>query len=351
MLLDFHLAHEPLRPDGPPVDWLGGTPGYMSPEQQAALIAVRDGKSVPVAIDGRSDLYSLGLLIHELLGGTIPLPEGGMPLPRRNPQVSVSLADIIARCLRPARGIAIRMPRRWRVTCPSPGGPTAPRRPQPKPGRRLAEMAQPPAACPVAVGHALVVLGGLVAAGFGVWFHGTATIHEAERALADSREQIDHQGYDAAARTLARGLNVAEALPIHGELVASLRAELDQRCSGHRRLETCTCWPTASASSPTAIRSRRLSSERWRNAAALSGKCQAPLPSISRRRPTPRPGRTSKATWSTWPSYGPTCGCAARTIRKRPGARPCKPWRRPRNCAGQVPRWILEPPAIRRRPG
>src|SRR5204863_7934136 len=39
MLLDFHLAREPLRPDdeGPP--WLGGTAGYMSPEQQAAVRA------------------------------------------------------------------------------------------------------------------------------------------------------------------------------------------------------------------------------------------------------------------------------------------------------------------------
>src|SRR5204863_786367 len=39
MVLDFHLAREPLRPDdeGPP--WLGGTAGYMSPEQQAAVRA------------------------------------------------------------------------------------------------------------------------------------------------------------------------------------------------------------------------------------------------------------------------------------------------------------------------
>src|SRR5206468_748583 len=41
MILDFHLAHEPIRADGPPPRWLGGTPGYMSPEQQQALVAVR----------------------------------------------------------------------------------------------------------------------------------------------------------------------------------------------------------------------------------------------------------------------------------------------------------------------
>ena len=37
MLLDFHLARPPLRPDDPPPDWLGGTPAYMAPEQHAAM--------------------------------------------------------------------------------------------------------------------------------------------------------------------------------------------------------------------------------------------------------------------------------------------------------------------------
>src|SRR5262249_43752347 len=31
MLLDFHLAHEPIEAGGIPPAWLGGTPGYMSP--------------------------------------------------------------------------------------------------------------------------------------------------------------------------------------------------------------------------------------------------------------------------------------------------------------------------------
>src|SRR4029077_17707418 len=34
MLLDFHLASAPIRPGGPLPDWLGGTPAYMSLEQQ-----------------------------------------------------------------------------------------------------------------------------------------------------------------------------------------------------------------------------------------------------------------------------------------------------------------------------
>ena len=55
MLLDFHLAQPPLRPDGPPPEWLGGTPAYMAPEQQEALAAVRQGRPVPAAVDGRAD--------------------------------------------------------------------------------------------------------------------------------------------------------------------------------------------------------------------------------------------------------------------------------------------------------
>ena len=62
MLLDFHLARGPISPDQPAPAWLGGTPDYTSPEQQAAMTAVRDGKRVPHAVDGRADLYSLGLL-------------------------------------------------------------------------------------------------------------------------------------------------------------------------------------------------------------------------------------------------------------------------------------------------
>src|SRR5262249_50889713 len=61
-ILDFHLAHAPCRAGDPVPEWFGGTPGYMSPEQEAALAAARDGQPVPAAVDGRSDIYSLGLV-------------------------------------------------------------------------------------------------------------------------------------------------------------------------------------------------------------------------------------------------------------------------------------------------
>jgi Flp pilus assembly protein TadD len=114
MLLDFHLAREPLQPGADKLAWLGGTVGYMSPEQQAALLAIEQGRKVALPVDGRSDIYSLGVVLYKALGGcdqgdlpsllneTGPLiAAGGKPKPLHlcNPQVSVGLADVIGKCL------------------------------------------------------------------------------------------------------------------------------------------------------------------------------------------------------------------------------------------------------------
>src|SRR5262249_44365034 len=99
MLLDFHLARAPILAGSPPPDWLGGTPAYMSPEQQVALTAVRECRQVPVGVDGRTDIYSLGLVLCEALGGVLPAPNQNpaLWLRRRNPQVSVGLADLLGK--------------------------------------------------------------------------------------------------------------------------------------------------------------------------------------------------------------------------------------------------------------
>ncbi len=82
--------------------WLGGTKGYASPEQRAVMAAVYEGRAVGDAVDGRSDLYSLGVLLYEALGGDGPEPGGAArpPLHRLNPHVSVGLSDLIHKCLR-----------------------------------------------------------------------------------------------------------------------------------------------------------------------------------------------------------------------------------------------------------
>jgi serine/threonine protein kinase/tetratricopeptide (TPR) repeat protein len=94
MLLDFHLAHAPIEAGQTITDRLGGTPGWMSPEQAAAMEAVARGEPVPGAVDGRSDIYALGLLLRESLG-----VRGDSNGCRTPVGVSVGLADIVRKCL------------------------------------------------------------------------------------------------------------------------------------------------------------------------------------------------------------------------------------------------------------
>jgi serine/threonine protein kinase len=114
ILLDFHLARAPLDAAQVVDDRMGGTPGWMSPEQAQALDSVARGEPLPQAIDGRSDIYALGLLLQHALYGSQP---GGLSYladaaPPDAPQavspdahalraagVSLSLADLIRRCV------------------------------------------------------------------------------------------------------------------------------------------------------------------------------------------------------------------------------------------------------------
>ncbi len=90
MLLDFNLAS-----DNSVVHdrRLGGTPAYMAPEQHAAMDA---GSGT---VDARADIYSLGLVLGELLAGRAKTPDHERDIRSRNPQVSPSTESIIRTCL------------------------------------------------------------------------------------------------------------------------------------------------------------------------------------------------------------------------------------------------------------
>jgi serine/threonine protein kinase/Tfp pilus assembly protein PilF len=92
MLLDFNLASDARAERARE---LGGTPGYMAPEQRAAM------ESGSGTVDARADLYSLGLVLAELLAGKTPLHDDGTEgdLRKRNPSVSPSTEAIIRKCL------------------------------------------------------------------------------------------------------------------------------------------------------------------------------------------------------------------------------------------------------------
>src|SRR5262249_19520328 len=94
--------------DGPIPPRLGGTPDYASPEQRAAMGSVRQGRPIRLPVDGRSDIYSLGVCLYEALSGSRPArgttAPTRLPLHQLNPQVSVGLSDVVHKCLRPDPG-------------------------------------------------------------------------------------------------------------------------------------------------------------------------------------------------------------------------------------------------------
>lgn len=102
MLLDFHLARESIRAGQPAPLFLGGTTRYMSPEQAAVFDAISRGEAIARDVDERSDIYSLGLLLYELLGGRSPPDDQfSQSLGSIGRQTSPGLADIIGKCLSP----------------------------------------------------------------------------------------------------------------------------------------------------------------------------------------------------------------------------------------------------------
>jgi eukaryotic-like serine/threonine-protein kinase len=118
MLLDFNVA-EDVKGGGAAAAMLGGTMPYMAPEHLAAF------KGNGAGVDARADVYSLGIVLFELLTGRFPFPpsrllddspgamerllqtmlrerSGPPPCPRKfNPTVSPATAAVVRHCLEP----------------------------------------------------------------------------------------------------------------------------------------------------------------------------------------------------------------------------------------------------------
>jgi len=88
MLLDFHLARPPLLKGDPAPSRLGGTMGYMSPEQTAALKTVASGGPLAEGVDARADIYAFGVMLEQITRGLLG----------ERSSVSPGLLGILARC-------------------------------------------------------------------------------------------------------------------------------------------------------------------------------------------------------------------------------------------------------------
>jgi len=104
MVTDFGIA-KALSSEGGTLTEAGvaiGTPAFMSPEQAAG----------DREIDGRSDLYSLGVVGYQMITGELPfqapsvpallmkqITERPTPIDRKRPETPVELSQIVMRCL------------------------------------------------------------------------------------------------------------------------------------------------------------------------------------------------------------------------------------------------------------
>ena len=228
MLLDFHLAQAPIYPGEPLPDRLGGTPGYNSPEQNAAMDAMRRGGKITRSVDGRSDVYSLGLLLYETLGGD---PGTGALSARRsletcNPSVSPGLSDIVAKCLAynpndrypDAAALALDLNRHLND--------------QPLLGVRNRNYHEYWTKWrrrkPAALSLVLLGLGALVvAAGGGYWLWTSITLRniQIDAVVRDADELFRKGRYPEAVKLYEQGVTLADQFPVREAKKSSLNAE------------------------------------------------------------------------------------------------------------------------------
>jgi serine/threonine protein kinase/Flp pilus assembly protein TadD len=228
LLLDFHLAVQPLRAGQSPPEWLGGTPGFMSPEQEAACAAARRGAAVAANVDGRSDVYALGRLLYVALAGRDTAADSLPPLRRLNPRVSVGLSDLVQKCLAadpteryPDAGALAADLRRHLADFPLRGVRNRDFRERWRKWRRRR---------PNAVLWAGLLLA--LAAGGAVLAGAAAERHADARAALDEGEaQLRRGAHHDAVLTLARGRARADGLPGSAGLVGAL----DERLRAARR--------------------------------------------------------------------------------------------------------------------
>ena len=289
MLLDFHLAHEVGQSELNAVDRVGGTPGYMSPEQQRCVQALRSGRPLPIALDPRSDIYSLGVLLYESLTGQDPSPDENASreaLRRANPLVSRGLQDLLHKCLsqdRSARyadaGELATDLRRHIANLPLRGVANRSLKERWKKWRRRK---------PHSLSAWTVGLTALVVIGCGSWFFYQDRLQTARSALDGAEQDLGQGEQGVALERLAAGLQAIRWLPGEQDLKQALQSRLvvARRCAHHPGLA-----PSGRATEVLGQCRIRPSGQTARVGCRLSGDLASP------RRDCPR-----RVRWLRWPA-------------------------------------------------
>jgi serine/threonine protein kinase/Flp pilus assembly protein TadD len=122
MLLDFNLAQDVRHGRAQATAVLGGTVAFMAPEHLRAL-AARD-PALGRLVDQRADIYSLGMVLYEMLAGCNPFDASGSYSPlvpqvqamalerarnapslrQKRPDLPWGLESIVRKCLAPQAG-------------------------------------------------------------------------------------------------------------------------------------------------------------------------------------------------------------------------------------------------------
>jgi serine/threonine protein kinase/Tfp pilus assembly protein PilF len=234
MLLDFHLAREVIEPGNNTVDRLGGTRGYMSPEQQLAATAVLDDRPIALGLDGRSDIFSLGVLLYESLAGGLPSSDERISrrdLQGSNPEVTRGVEDLVHKCL--AHDLAARYKdagelaedlRRHLANLPLRGVPNRSLTERWKKWRRR----QPHML--LLAGMAFIAVAVVAVAGS---LFVSDRLQQARKSLADGQRQIDRGEFGPAIHRLQAGWDALRWLPGQQDLRENLQTQISfaQRAS------------------------------------------------------------------------------------------------------------------------
>ena len=179
-------------------------------------------------VDARADVYAIGAILYESLGGRTPDGEDTAPLQTLNCQVSAGLSDVVARCLRPSAEGRYRSAaeladdlRRHLTHRPLCG---VSNRSLPERWRKW--RVRHPGAQRIGLLLVLLLAALAIIAVFAVQ-NVTQRNLQARAALRDGQRQINQGQYAEAVQSLRRGAKFAAGLPFQNELTLELERELE----------------------------------------------------------------------------------------------------------------------------